>query len=137
MFYIDLYLYLHWNNVHKLFKVKAAGSQIPQSDLRRERKRGRSEVVRGKYLQLDLLCVSVLCASISVSQFCARTQMSKSNQKCTKFMAFLWLRHKFIIILFEPGSSIATHTHTRNTHTHTAASTNASGSHFVYVCVSK
>lgn len=58
MFYIDLYLYLHGNNAHKLFKVKAAGSQIPQSDLRRER-----EVVKEKYLQLDLLCVS---ASISV-----------------------------------------------------------------------
>lgn len=39
MFYIDLYLYLHWNNAHKLFKVKAAGSQIPQIDLNREKKR--------------------------------------------------------------------------------------------------
>lgn len=33
-------------------------------------------------------------------------------------MAFLWLTHKFIIILFEPGSSVATHTHT---HAHSSS----------------
>lgn len=53
----------------------------------------------------------VLCFDFCFTVLCERTQMSKSNQKCTKFMAFLWLRHKFIIILFEPGSSVATHTH--------------------------
>lgn len=62
MFYIDLYLYLHWNNAHKLFKVKAAGSQIPQSDLGRERQGGRREIPSIGFA----VC---FCVSASISVF--------------------------------------------------------------------
>lgn len=113
--YIDLCLYWNWNNMHKLFKLKARGPRIPQS-----RVRGQTERVRGrrreqeKYLGIGFAVFLVRFALFH--SFCV-TQMSKSNQKCTKFMAFLSLtlklRHKFIIILFEPGSSVATHSRKR------------------------
>lgn len=67
MFYIDLYLYLHWNNAHKLFKVKAAGSQIPQSDLRGKR---REREKRGSKREIPSIGFAVcFCVSASISVF--------------------------------------------------------------------
>lgn len=69
--YIDLCFYWNWNNMHKLFKLKAGGPRIPQSRIRGQTERGREGGSewgsKRNTLELDLLCFwfDLLCFTVS------------------------------------------------------------------------